>query len=86
VIVPIVKARNGVRRRFAKGLIALGKESGRQYSGFVKREYQSMVKVHIVTTNTASARDLGALWGFLRKNWLSVDKDATMVSYTKQRL
>jgi hypothetical protein len=78
VTVSILKAPHNVRHRFAKGLIALGKKSGRQYSGFVKRESSTIVSAQIVTTNTASAHDLGALWGFLRNNWPSVDKAAIL--------
>ena len=64
-----------VRHRFARGLVALGKASGREYCGFVKRESPTTVTAHIVTTNTASEDDLGALWGFLRNYWnAAVDK------------
>ena len=78
VTVSIHKAPHNVRHRFAKGLIALGKKSGRQYSGFVKRESATIVTAQIVTTNTASAHDLGALWGFLRSSWPTVDKAAIL--------
>jgi hypothetical protein len=79
---PITKAPGSVRRKFAKQLTKLGSQTNRQYGGYARRESQSTVIIHIVTTDTESRDDLQTLWMFLAQRWPIVNRHD--ITYERQ--
>lgn len=72
--------------------MALARETGRRFGGYVVRESATLVRCFIVTDKAQSSKELGPLWAFLCRDW-SIDaheiefdnNDVASYAYLKDR-